>query len=77
MTRVNLAAYTAQGSNYPPYVSINHYRDALDAEDIVEIIVRSEATEDGRCGETASIKLTLREFESMLRRVRMQQAIWD
>ncbi len=49
----NIFAYTALESNYPEFISIN-----VDETGAFEIVVRSSAKEDGRCGETVSVKLT-------------------
>lgn len=58
----NIYAYTPAGSNYPPYVSINL---ATDNGDEVEITVRSEAKENGSCGDTASIKMSSSQFQKL------------
>lgn len=58
--RKNLAAFTPPGINYPPYVSI--YQE--DGE--VEIIVRSPVNADGRCGDTASIRVSLQDFDNLI-----------
>ena len=52
-----LAAWTAPGCNYPSYVSINQEGDQ------VEITVRSEYTAGGT---TASVNLTVDEFQALL-----------
>jgi hypothetical protein len=49
----NIFAYTAPGSNYPEFISVNSAENGL-----VEIIVRHKVKEDGRCGDAASILLT-------------------
>jgi len=61
--RINLSAYTAPGCNYPPFLSVN----TEDGSSEVEIIVRSEVKPDGRCGDTASIKIDAANFERVLR----------
>lgn len=65
--RRNLAAYTAPGSNYPQYVSIN--RDG----DRVSITVREPAKQsnvDGamvpKCGETVTATISLLEWRNLL-----------
>lgn len=47
----NIAAYTAPTPNYPEYISFN-----TDCGQDIEVTVRS-ASEDGKCGVTASIVL--------------------
>ncbi len=57
----NLAAYTAPGANYPPYVSIN------ECEGHVEITVRNHPNpETGMCGDTATIKLSMTEYTELI-----------
>jgi len=55
--RNNIHAYTAPGSSYPEYLSVNENEDGT-----VEITIRSLPTPFGQCGETASIKLSAEEF---------------
>lgn len=54
--RNNLFAHTVLGVNYPSFISVN------EEDGIVEITVRSTAKADGTCGETASIKLSAKQF---------------
>ena len=49
---MNIYAYTAPGTNYPEFISVNMLGDE------VEIIVRTAAWGDGTCGNTASIRLS-------------------
>ena len=51
----NIAAYTAPGASYPPYISVNWKGDE------VTVTVRSPAKEDGSCGSDAIIELTATE----------------
>jgi hypothetical protein len=55
--RENISAYTAPGSNYPSFVSVN----LVDNQE-VEIMVRPEVQTDGRCGEGASMKMSQADF---------------
>ena len=57
-----LAAYTAPGTRYPPYLSIN-----TDDGKTVSITVRSPANPDGSCGNNATISMGLEEFCRVLR----------
>ncbi|VVB52201.1 Uncharacterised protein [uncultured archaeon] len=52
----HLYAFTAPGCTYPPFISLNA------VEDGVEFTVRSPATSDGKCGDTATIKLSREEI---------------
>lgn len=61
MERTNVYAYTAPGSNYPEYISINRTSDGM------EITVRSHAKQDGACGDTASIILSNEEYANLVR----------
>lgn len=56
----NLFAYTEPGKFYPPYISVN------EEDGVVEITVRSVAKVDGACGETASIKLSAKQFDDFV-----------
>lgn len=47
----NLYAFTSLETVYPPYISVNA------DESVVEVTVRSQAL-DGKCGDTATIRLT-------------------
>lgn len=53
----NIYAYTAPGSSYPEYLSVNVNEDST-----VEITVRSKRNGVVACGDTATIKLTGAEF---------------
>ena len=53
MQRTNLAAHTDPGCSYPAYMSINRLPDGA-----VEITVRSPASPDGKCGDTAAMAMT-------------------
>lgn len=62
MSRINLAAYTEPGINYPPFISIN-----MDEElEVIEVTVRSSAYKDGRCGDAATILLSPLDFGLLL-----------
>lgn len=50
---VNLFAYTAPGSVYPEFISVNVDKPA----GTVTVHVRSPANADGTCGTTASVML--------------------
>lgn len=56
----NLFAYTPPGMFYPPYISVNQ------EDGVVEFIIRSAAKADGTCGETASIKLSAKQFDDFV-----------
>jgi hypothetical protein len=49
----NLFAYTAPGSSYPEFISVNR-----EPSGGLNIIVRSPSNADGTCGNTAFITLT-------------------
>lgn len=58
----NIHAFTAPGSSFPPYLSIN-----VESDGNVSIHVRSKAAADGRMGSSASISLTPAQFGDMMR----------
>jgi hypothetical protein len=60
MSRENLFAYTTPGSFYPSFLSINREENGN-----VSVTVRSEAKEDGRCGDTAVIELSPQQWNSV------------
>jgi hypothetical protein len=60
---MNIYAYTAPSSNYPPYISINRTDNGG-----VSITVRSPAKDDGACGDSAMITLTQDEFSELARK---------
>lgn len=59
---INLGAYTAEGANYPPFVSINM------AGKYVEITVRNHPR-DGMCGDTSTIRVAKATYLSLLDRL--------
>lgn len=58
----NVFAYTAPGSSYPEYLSLN-----VDEHFNLVITVRGEAKGDGSCGETVNITLTPQQVQSLAR----------
>lgn len=56
----HIAAYTALGAIYPEYLNISQ-----DGDDIV-VTVRSKVGDDGKCGETVSVKFPKVVFDLML-----------
>ena len=56
MTRRNIFAHTAPGTNYPEFVSIN-----LEEDGTISVTVRNPAKPDGSCGEIAMVKLSVEE----------------
>lgn len=57
--RTNIAAYTAPGSFYPAYISINEVNDTL-----IEITVRPPA-HDGKCGEPVAMTMNRTQAKRM------------
>lgn len=51
----NIFTYTAPGSDYPEYISVNE----TDDPDKFTITVRSPRKADGTCGDAATITLTM------------------
>lgn len=58
----NLAAHTAEGSNYPPFFSVN------ECENHVEITVRNHPL-NGMCGDTATIKVSHGAYAEIVRQM--------
>lgn len=57
---VCLSAHTASTrTGYPEYISINHHGDR------VAVTVRAPATEQGLCGDSATISLSLEDFRAI------------
>jgi hypothetical protein len=50
----NLFAFTAPGTTYPEFISVN----TEDGSNVVEITVREKAKLDGACGQTATISIS-------------------
>lgn len=63
--RRNLASYTATGINYPAFISINYD----EADNTVEVIVRSDVKKDGNCGGIASIKLPVAKAQEIAKKL--------
>jgi len=58
----NIYAYTTStDGSYPEYLSVNANEDGT-----VEITVRSPRKADGSCGDTATIKLTAKQFDEFV-----------
>lgn len=58
---INLAAYTAPGSDYPEFLSINKNEDSS-----VSITVRSHAKPGGHCGDTVMITVDEAIFDKLV-----------
>lgn len=61
----NIAALTPVGVNYPPFVSINDVQNGH----CVEIHVRSNVKEDGKCGDAATISMSFSQFTSLIKNI--------
>ena len=57
----NVFAFTAPGTNYPEYISVNETEDP----DKFTIDVRSPRKEDGSCGDTSRVTLTMQQMDEL------------
>lgn len=57
----NVYAHTAPGASYPEYISVNE----TDDPNLFTVSVRSPAGDDGSCGDTAQITLTMQQMEEL------------
>ena len=57
----NIYAHTASGTDYPEFISVNE----TDDPETITVLVRSPRKEDGACGDTAQIALTMGQADEL------------